>query len=75
MLENGAYVPLVVVGFQQAVRWELQPPGARTSMAVCQPDTCALFREVAAMREKLAATTQTEHETQTENGHTRLSVI
>ncbi|XP_042367109.1 complement C1q-like protein 2 [Plectropomus leopardus] len=31
-----------------------------TSMAVCQPDTCALLSEVAAMREKLAAVTQTQ---------------
>lgn len=28
------------------------------SLAVCQPDTCALISEVAAMREKLAAMTQ-----------------
>lgn len=33
--------------------------GIGTSMAVCQPDTCALLSEVAAMREKLAAMTQT----------------
>lgn len=34
--------------------------GTGTSLAVCQPDTCALLSEVAAMREKMAATTQTQ---------------
>lgn len=34
--------------------------GTGTSMAVCQPDTCALLSEVAAMREKLAAMTRTQ---------------
>uniref|UniRef100_A0A3B4Y8B7 C1q domain-containing protein n=1 Tax=Seriola lalandi dorsalis TaxID=1841481 RepID=A0A3B4Y8B7_SERLL len=34
--------------------------GTGTSLAVCQPDTCALLSEVAAMREKLAALTQTQ---------------
>ncbi|XP_071357988.1 cerebellin-1-like [Trachinotus anak] len=34
--------------------------GTGTSLAVCQPDTCALLSEVAAMREKLAAMTQTQ---------------
>lgn len=34
--------------------------GTGTSLAVCQPDTCTLLSEVAAMREKLAAMTQTQ---------------
>uniref|UniRef100_A0A3B4T704 C1q domain-containing protein n=1 Tax=Seriola dumerili TaxID=41447 RepID=A0A3B4T704_SERDU len=34
--------------------------GTGTSLAVCQPDTCALLSEVAAMREKLAALIQAE---------------
>lgn len=34
--------------------------GTGTSVAVCQPDTCALLSEVPAMREKLAAATQTQ---------------
>ncbi|XP_070710256.1 C1q-related factor-like [Pempheris klunzingeri] len=34
--------------------------GTGTSLAVCQPDTCALLSEVAATREKLAAMTQTQ---------------
>ncbi|XP_040029027.2 cerebellin-1 [Gasterosteus aculeatus] len=34
--------------------------GAGTSMAVCQPDTCALLSAVAAMGEKLEAVTQTQ---------------
>lgn len=32
--------------------------GTGTSLAVCQPDTCALLSEVAAMREELAAMTR-----------------
>lgn len=34
--------------------------GTGTSMAVCQPDTCTMLSEVAAMREKLAAMTHTQ---------------
>lgn len=34
--------------------------GTGTSVAVCQPDTCALLSEVAALREKLAAATQSQ---------------
>ncbi|XP_026217451.1 complement C1q-like protein 2 [Anabas testudineus] len=34
--------------------------GTGTSLAVCQPDTCALLSDVAAMREKLIAATQTK---------------
>lgn len=34
--------------------------GTGSSLAVCQPDTCALLSEVAAMREKLAAMTQAQ---------------
>lgn len=34
--------------------------GMGTSLAVCQPDTCALLSEVAATREKLAAATQAQ---------------
>lgn len=34
--------------------------GTGTSLAVCQPYTCALISEVAAMREKLGAMTQTQ---------------
>ncbi len=32
--------------------------GTGTSLAVCQPDTCSLLSEVAAMRERLAVMTQ-----------------
>lgn len=34
--------------------------GTGTSLAVCQPDTCALLSEVATMREKLGALAQTQ---------------
>lgn len=34
--------------------------GTGTSLAVCQPDTCALLSEVATMREKLRAMAQTQ---------------
>ncbi|TKS90787.1 Collagen alpha-1(VIII) chain [Collichthys lucidus] len=34
--------------------------GTGTSLEACQPDTCTLLSEVAAMREKLAAMTQTQ---------------
>lgn len=34
--------------------------GTGTSLAVCQLDTCALLSEVAVMKEKLEAMTQTQ---------------
>uniref|UniRef100_A0A3Q3S712 C1q domain-containing protein n=1 Tax=Mastacembelus armatus TaxID=205130 RepID=A0A3Q3S712_9TELE len=35
--------------------------GTGASLAVCQPDTCALLSEVAAMKEKLASMTHTQN--------------
>ncbi|KAL3048184.1 hypothetical protein OYC64_006873 [Pagothenia borchgrevinki] len=43
--------------------------GTGGSMAVCQPDTCALLSEVAAMRERLTAATETQSSLQQNLGN------
>ncbi|KAK5848916.1 hypothetical protein PBY51_008600 [Eleginops maclovinus] len=43
--------------------------GTAGSMAVCQPDTCALLSEVAAMRERLTAATETQSSLQQNLGN------
>ncbi|KAK5895722.1 hypothetical protein CgunFtcFv8_009390 [Champsocephalus gunnari] len=43
--------------------------GTGGSMAICQPDTCALLSEVAAMRERLTAATETQSSVQQNLGN------